>query len=165
VLPFVCLLPTVVPRPVGAPAADLKAFPRTYYGRGAGAGRGRAVADDGIAIGPDGAVLETALGNLWLRLESGWVTPALDGRVLAPVSPARGCWRQHAAVASTSSSGSATSAICTGPGRLAHSNAVYGPPYSLPARDGARRRDRRHRARFVVAGHGHRLKFAAPGRR
>ena len=125
VLPFVCLLPTVVPRPVGAPAADLKAFPRTYYDAVLAQARAGG-ADDGIAIGPDGAVLETALGNLWLRLESGWVTPPADGRVLPGIARAR-----LLAAASRSGLG-VVERICDlgdlhRARALAHSNAVYGP--------------------------------------
>lgn len=79
------LLPTVVARPEDAPPGDLKAEPRAYYD----AVRQQAQdgqADDGIVIGHDGAVLETALGNLWLCLDGVWVTPALDGRVLPGIA-------------------------------------------------------------------------------
>jgi branched-subunit amino acid aminotransferase/4-amino-4-deoxychorismate lyase len=79
------LLPTVVARPADAPPGDIKAEPRGYYDsiRQQAQDGG---ADDGIVVGEDGAVLETALGNLWLRLDSRWVTPALDGRVLPGVA-------------------------------------------------------------------------------
>jgi branched-subunit amino acid aminotransferase/4-amino-4-deoxychorismate lyase len=82
------LLPTVVARPDAAPPGDLKAEPRGYYDlvRQQAQDGG---ADDGIVVARDGAVLETALGNLWLRLEGGWVTPALDGRVLPGIARAR----------------------------------------------------------------------------
>lgn len=81
------LLPTVVARPAGAPPGDLKAEPRGFYD----AVRQQAQdgeADDGIVVGHDGAVLEAALGNLWLRLDGVWVTPALDGRVLPGIARA-----------------------------------------------------------------------------
>ena len=79
------LLPTVVARPADAPPGDVKAEPRGYYD----AIRQQAQdggADDGIVVVEDGVVLETALGNLWLRLDGRWVTPALDGRVLPGVA-------------------------------------------------------------------------------
>ncbi|HZN37619.1 MAG TPA: aminotransferase class IV [Planctomycetota bacterium] len=124
-IPFVRLLPTVAPRPAEAPAADLKAFPRTFYDAvlfQAQAGG----ADDGIVVGADGAVLETATGNLWLRLEDGWVTPALDGRVLPGIARARllaGARRSGLRVVER---------VCDlgdlhRARALAHSNAVYGP--------------------------------------
>ena len=81
------LLPTILERPGGAPPADVKAEPRRFYDlvrQQAQDGE----ADDGIVVGLDGALLETALGNLWLRLDGEWVTPALDGRVLPGVGRA-----------------------------------------------------------------------------
>jgi branched-subunit amino acid aminotransferase/4-amino-4-deoxychorismate lyase len=45
-------------------------------------------ADDGIALGDDGALLETALGNLWLLRDGVWCTPPLDGRVLPGIARA-----------------------------------------------------------------------------
>lgn len=83
----VVLLPTVARRAPGLPPAHLKAMPRSAYdavlveARAAGA-------DDGLVIGDDGAVLETALGNLLLRIGAQWVTPALDGRVLPGIARA-----------------------------------------------------------------------------
>lgn len=124
-LPFVRLLPTVVPRPADVPAADLKAFPRTFHDavlHQAQAGG----ADDGIVIAADGALLETATGNLWLRLEDGWVTPALDGRVLPGIARAR------LSAAARSSGRGVVERVCDlgdlhRARALAHSNAVYGP--------------------------------------
>jgi branched-subunit amino acid aminotransferase/4-amino-4-deoxychorismate lyase len=84
------LLPTVVERPADAPPGDLKAEPRGYYD----AVRQQAQdgkADDGLVLAGDGALLETALGNLWLFVDGGWVTPALDGRVLPGIARALLC--------------------------------------------------------------------------
>ena len=78
-------MPTVVERPADAPPGDIKAEPRAYYD----AVRQQAQdggADDGLVIGADGALLETALGNLLLRIDGWWVTPALDGRVLPGIA-------------------------------------------------------------------------------
>lgn len=81
------LLPTVVARPAWPPQ-DLKCQPRTFYD----AVRQQAQdggADDGIVVESDGSVSETAVGNLWLRLQGVWVTPPLDGRVLPGIARAR----------------------------------------------------------------------------
>lgn len=81
------LLPTVVERLPTDPPGDLKAAPRRFYDavlQQAQDGQ----ADDGIVIGADGAVLETATANLWLRIGGRWVTPALDGRVLPGIARA-----------------------------------------------------------------------------
>lgn len=83
----VTLLPTVVEPPAGVPR-DLKILPRTFHD----AVRQQAQdggADDGIVVGSDGALLETAVGNLFLRLAGRWVTPPLDGRVLPGIARAR----------------------------------------------------------------------------
>ncbi|MGE3174706.1 MAG: aminotransferase class IV [Planctomycetota bacterium] len=90
------LLPTVARRAPGEPPADLKAEPRGFYDavlREARAG----TAADGVVLGDDGAVLETALGTLWLHLDAVWTTPALDGRVLPGV--ARGLLLERARAA------------------------------------------------------------------
>lgn len=81
------LLPTVVERLATDPPGDLKASPRRFYDRVRQQAQDGG-ADDGIVIGSDGAVLETAVGNLWLWLDGEWVTPALDGRVLPGVARA-----------------------------------------------------------------------------
>jgi branched-subunit amino acid aminotransferase/4-amino-4-deoxychorismate lyase len=76
-----------VARPANAPPGDLKAEPRGYYDevrQQAQDGH----ADDGLVIAADGAVLETALGNLWLHVDGRWTTPRLDGRVLPGVARA-----------------------------------------------------------------------------
>lgn len=81
------LLPTVVERLPIDPPGDLKAAPRRFYDavlQQAQDGQ----ADDGIVVGLDGAVLETAIANLWLRIDGRWVTPALDGRVLPGIARA-----------------------------------------------------------------------------
>lgn len=81
------LLPCVVQPESGAPPADLKAMPRTFYDALLAEARASG-ADDGIAIGRDGALLETATCNLWVRLGGAWCTPPLDGRVLPGVARA-----------------------------------------------------------------------------
>ena len=81
------LLPVVGRRPTAAPAAEYKAEPRTYWDAVLHEARSGG-ADDGILLGDDGAVLETAVGNLWLLLDSVWTTPPLDGRVLPGIARA-----------------------------------------------------------------------------
>ncbi|MBK8097016.1 MAG: aminotransferase class IV [Planctomycetes bacterium] len=79
------LLPCITRRPDDAPPADLKATPRTFYDavlREAQDGG----ADDGIVLADDGALLETAIGNLWLLLDGAWTTPPLDGRTLPGIA-------------------------------------------------------------------------------
>lgn len=119
------LLPTVVERPADAPPGDLKAEPRAYYD----AVRQQAQdgqADDGLVVGADGAVLEAALGNLWLRLDGVWVTPALDGRVLPGI--ARGLLVAAARAAGRPVAERAVDlADLHRATALALSNAVYGP--------------------------------------
>jgi branched-subunit amino acid aminotransferase/4-amino-4-deoxychorismate lyase len=124
------LLPTIVERPDDAPPGDIKAEPRSYYD----AIRQQAQdgdADDGIVVGLDGQLLETALGNLWLRIGEIWATPPLDGRVLPGVARAILIKRAKAVgliieerPCSLSDLHQATA--------VAQSNAVYGPrPASL----------------------------------
>ncbi len=84
---LVRLLPTVTRRPAAAPPADLKATPRAFYDAVLCEARAGG-ADDGIVLGDDGALLETAVGNLWLLLDSVWTTPPLDGRVLPGIARA-----------------------------------------------------------------------------
>jgi branched-subunit amino acid aminotransferase/4-amino-4-deoxychorismate lyase len=84
------LLPTVVARPANAPPGDLKAEPRGYYDEVRQQAQDGG-ADDGLVIAADGAVLETALGNLWLRVDGRWTTPRLDGRVLPGIARAILC--------------------------------------------------------------------------
>lgn len=81
------LLPTVVPWPAGH-RADLKVAPRAFYDEVQGQAQDGG-ADDGLVIAADGAVLETAIANVWLRIRGVWVTPALDGRVLPGIARAR----------------------------------------------------------------------------
>jgi branched-subunit amino acid aminotransferase/4-amino-4-deoxychorismate lyase len=77
-------------------------------------------------IGRDGVVLEAALGNLWLRLEGVWVTPALDGRVLPGI--ARAALLERGADAGVAMAERAVSLPDVHRAdALAHSNAVYGP--------------------------------------
>jgi branched-subunit amino acid aminotransferase/4-amino-4-deoxychorismate lyase len=90
----VLLLPTVVERRADDPPGDLKAEPRRFYD----AVRQQAQdggADDGVVVAGDGAVLETATGNLWACLAGVWCTPPLDGWVLPGV--ARGLLLERAA--------------------------------------------------------------------
>ena len=89
----VTLLPCVARRPSGGPAAAHKCEPRSFYDAVLAEARAGG-ADDGIVVGDDGAVLETAVGNLWLCLGGMWVTPPLDGRVLPGI--ARGLVLEHA---------------------------------------------------------------------
>lgn len=119
------LLPTIVERPDGAPPGDVKAEPRRFYDQVRQQAQD-GEADDGIVVGLDGAVLETALGNLWLRLDGTWVTPTLDGRVLPGVARALlleefrkaggGCDERQVDLADLHAAEA-----------VAHSNAVYGP--------------------------------------
>ncbi len=81
----VSLLPTVVERTGAIPPADLKGQPRTFYDQVLQQAQDGG-ADDGIVVASDGAVLETAVANLWLRLDGRWVTPPLDGRVLPGIA-------------------------------------------------------------------------------
>lgn len=81
------LLPTVVAPSAGEPPADLKANPRRRYDAVLQQAQDGG-ADDGIVVAADGGVLETAVGNLWLRLRGGWVTPPADGRLLPGIARA-----------------------------------------------------------------------------
>lgn len=85
---FLRLLPTVVARQPNDPPGDLKAAPRRFYDAVLQQAQDGG-ADDGIVVGLDGAVLETALANLWLRLDGVWTTPGLDGRVLPGIARAK----------------------------------------------------------------------------
>ena len=92
----VLLVPTVVDRAADLPPGDLKALPRAFYD----AVRQQAQdagADDGLVVDAHGAVLETAIANLWLRLDGTWTTPPLDGRVLPGI--ARGLLLERARAA------------------------------------------------------------------
>jgi branched-subunit amino acid aminotransferase/4-amino-4-deoxychorismate lyase len=80
------VLPCVARRRDGAPA-DLKCAPRAFLDAVLAEARDGG-ADDGIALGDDGALLETALGNLWLLRDGVWCTPPLDGRVLPGIARA-----------------------------------------------------------------------------
>lgn len=119
------LLPAIVARPANAPPADLKAEPRAYYDAVLQQAQDGG-ADDGIVIDSDGALLETALGNLWLLRDGTWVTPALDGRVLPGIA------RALLLAAARAGAVRVTERACTledlhAARALAHSNAVYGP--------------------------------------
>ena len=81
------LLPRVVERLADDPPGDLKAAPRRFYDAVLQQAQDGG-ADDGLVIGADGALLETALANLWLRLFGVWCTPPLDGRVLPGIARA-----------------------------------------------------------------------------
>jgi para-aminobenzoate synthetase/4-amino-4-deoxychorismate lyase len=88
VLRQVALIPTTARRPDGAPPADLKAAPRTFYDNVLAEAQASG-ADDGIVLGEGGEVLETATANLWLLLDGVWVTPPLDGRLLPGIARGR----------------------------------------------------------------------------
>jgi len=119
------LLPTIVERSAAGPPADVKAEPRRFYDlvrQQAQDGE----ADDGIVVGADGALLETALGNLWLRVGGVWVTPPLDGRVLPGVARAV-LLEQAAAVGLRCEERHLSFADLHAAEAAAHSNAVHGP--------------------------------------
>jgi para-aminobenzoate synthetase / 4-amino-4-deoxychorismate lyase len=119
------LLPTVVERDNHAPPPDIKAEPRSFYDAVVQQAQD-GEADDGIVVGEDGALLETGLGNLWLRLAGVWCTPPLDGRVLPGIARA-----MLLAQADTSSRPISQRQLTLEDLHLAeaiaHSNAVYGP--------------------------------------
>ena len=124
-LRVVRLLPTVVARPADAPPADFKAEPRAFYD----AVRQQAQdggADDGIVLGPHGELLETATGNLWLRLEGTWTTPPLDGRVLPGIARALLLEQARAAGLAVAERPCDLGDLHRAEA-LAHSNAVSGP--------------------------------------
>lgn len=79
------LVPTVACRAESELSADHKARPRTFYDRVLHEARAGG-ADDGLVLGRDGSLLETAVGNVWLLLDTVWTTPPLDGRVLPGVA-------------------------------------------------------------------------------
>ena len=66
------------------PPRDLKCTARDLYDR-ALARATAAEADDALLVEGD-AVLETAVGNVFLRLNDQWVTPAADGRLLPGIA-------------------------------------------------------------------------------
>lgn len=124
------LLPTVVEPPrTGAsgtgPPRDLKLSPRPFYDAVLQQAQDGG-ANDGIVVGPDGAVYETATGNLWLRLGGSWVTPPLDGCVLPGIA------RSLLLAAAVRSGLPFAERRCDlgdlhRAEALAHSNAVWGP--------------------------------------
>lgn len=83
----VVVVPTVARRSLFAEVAGHKARPRTFYEAVLAEARASS-ADDGIVVGDDGALLETAAGNLWLHIDSVWVTPPLLGGALPGVARA-----------------------------------------------------------------------------
>lgn len=124
--PVTCvrLLPTVVEPPAGF-RGEFKLWPRPFYDavlRQAQDGG----ADDGIVVAADGDVRETAVGNLWLRLDGVWTTPALDGQLLPGIARAL-------LLAAARDRGLPVAERRCDLGdlhraeALAHSNAVYGP--------------------------------------
>jgi branched-subunit amino acid aminotransferase/4-amino-4-deoxychorismate lyase len=122
---FVKLLPTVVERLPGDPPADLKASPRRFYDAVMQQAQDGG-ADDGIVVGTDGAVLETAIANLWLRVDGVWVTPQLDGRVLPGIARAR-LLERAAAVGLPTAERRCGLDLVHRAQVLAVSNAVHGP--------------------------------------
>ena len=119
------LLPTVVEREAGLPPADMKAEPRRFYDQVLQQAQD-GEADDCIVVAEDGALLETGLGNLWLRLAGTWCTPPLDGRVLPGIARA-----QLLAQARLQGVGVEERALTLADlhqaEAVAQSNAVYGP--------------------------------------
>lgn len=116
------LIPTLQRRGPEAPPADLKAMPRSFYDAVRREAQGGG-ADDGIILGDDGAVLETAQSNLFLWLDGSWVTPPLDGRVLPGIARALLLERARPPI---------TERVCTiddlhRARKLMVSNAVHGP--------------------------------------
>ena len=83
-------------------------------------------ADDGIVVDSDGALLETAWGNLWALLGDTWVTPPLDGRVLPGIARAL-LLEQAQRTGLITEERELTLADLHSAAALAHSNAVYGP--------------------------------------
>jgi len=125
------LLPTVVEPPRSGPPRDLKLWPRPFLDAVQQQAQDGG-ANDGIVVGRDGAVYETATGNLWLRLDGAWVTPPLDGNVLPGIArslllaAAKRCGLPVAERRSDLGDLHRAEA-------LAHSNAVWGPrPAALP---------------------------------
>lgn len=119
------LLPTVVAPDESGPPGDIKAAPRRFYDEVLQQAQD-GEADDGIVVGVDGALLETARGNLWLRLDGVWVTPPLDGRVLPGIG--RAMLLEYGAGAGVAMAEQAiTLADLHRAEAIAHSNAVYGP--------------------------------------
>lgn len=119
------LLPTVAQRPVDAPPGDLKAEPRRFYDEVRQQAQD-GEADDGLLVGRDGAVLEATLGNLWLRIDGVWVTPALDGRVLPGIARAVLLERGPAAGLTMRESACSLGDLHRAQA-MAHSNAAHGP--------------------------------------
>lgn len=64
-----------------------KGVPRTRYDLALAQARAGG-ADDGVLLGRDGTLLESAVGNLWCLLDSVWTTPPLDGRILPGIARA-----------------------------------------------------------------------------
>ncbi len=119
------LLPTIVEYHDDFPRRDIKAEPRRFYDRVLQQAQD-GDADDGIVVDRDGSLLEAALGNLWLRIDSTWVTPPLDGRFLPGIGRALllDCARSQG-VAVDQRPLSLTDLHQAE--AIAHSNAVYGP--------------------------------------
>ena len=123
-LSTVKLLPTVVERPDGVPF-DLKVVPRPFWDAVQQQAQDGG-ADDGIAVDRDGTVREAATGNLWLRLHSVWITPALDGHMLPGIARAR-LLAEAKARGVTMVERRCELGDLHRAEALAHSNAVHGP--------------------------------------
>ncbi|MBL9078843.1 MAG: aminotransferase class IV [Planctomycetes bacterium] len=128
------LLPTVVAPVPGEPPRDAKLWPRPFYDAVLQQAQDGG-ADDGVVVDADGAVLETATGNLWLRLDGVWVTPPLDGRVLPGIA------RAHLLAAARRVGLPVAERACDladlhRAEALAHGNAVYGPRAAALLPDG-----------------------------
>lgn len=119
------LLPTVVEPPAHEPPRECKLWPRPFYDAVQQQAQDGG-ADDGIVVAADGAVLETAVGNLWLRLDGVWTTPPLDGRLLPGIGRASLLAAARAAGVRVAERRCDLGDLHRAEA-LAHSNAVFGP--------------------------------------
>jgi len=79
------LIPVLARAPADAPPPDLKTSDRRHYDAALLEARAGG-ADDGVLLGLDGSVLETAIANLWLLLDGVWITPPADGAILPGIA-------------------------------------------------------------------------------
>ncbi|MCR9243425.1 MAG: aminotransferase class IV [bacterium] len=119
----VVLLPTVVERQAADPPGDIKTTPRRFYDAVLQQAQDGG-ADDGLVVDRDGAVLETAVANLFVCVDGVWATPPLDGRVLPGIARQRLFER---APAGTFVERSIDLGDLHRAEALATTNAVYGP--------------------------------------
>jgi branched-subunit amino acid aminotransferase/4-amino-4-deoxychorismate lyase len=84
---LVRLIPVLARAPADAPPPDLKTTDRRHYDAALLEARAGG-ADDGVLLGLDGSVLETAIASLWLLLDGVWTTPPADGAILPGIARA-----------------------------------------------------------------------------